>query len=221
MGNNMKQAVGITLPSTEIGLELYGLLVDGNGVTVSDAILESFVEFGKGYYTFVYSSFPDNFYGTLAVYEVGTNRFVGATEINPTPITALVFNNFAGGNRQRDIYIYRGETTNLTWLRNNRDEPTEVVFTIKHDMTDSVDDAMLVVSLTNGCERINGEPAQDASLATIQTDVNFIYVFMNSELTDMFDNHNGTQQYDIIQSTTQGNSIAGYGDCNVVLGGTI
>lgn len=214
------QAVGILLPLVNVGLSLYGKLLDRDNNQVGTDIVTGFTEHGNGNYTLVYDDFPDEFYGTLAFYNSADDLFLASTEINPVPVADLGFMAVNSQARQRDIVIYKGTTGNFVWKRNKKEDPIDIVFTIKYDMVDPVEDALLIVSLTNGCEYINGEPSTDASLASITNDTNFVYLVLSAELTDMYTNQLGRQEYDMLQDLPSGTYTVGFGDASIILGGT-
>lgn len=218
----MKQAIGLVLSSYKTGLSIYARVFDENGVQVGADIYDIFIEQGLGHYTHVYDGYPDDFYGTVSYYDVVDDTLLVSTEINPTSLSLEFIGGEDAGLRQRDILIYAGDTTNISWRSNTSSTATEIVLVIKYDMVDLVEDAMLVVSLTNGCETVLGQPSQDSSLATITFDSNFIYVIMKSELTVLFTSITGYQQYDLKHtSLLQGTKTKGIGNCSIVLGGSI
>ena len=94
------------------------------------------------------------------------------------------------------------------------------MFTIKFDMADNVEDAMLVASLTNGAETVLGSPTNDASLVVITHDDNFVFCNLKSELTQLFTSATGMQKYDIKVTDVNGINTVAYGNCNVVLSGS-
>lgn len=214
------QANSLLLQNTpsNLGLVLYAKLFDSSGVQVGEDITDSFVETGLGNYTLTYEGFPDYFTGTLAFYNSVGDVFLASTDINH-PVTPLVF---SGGDvqREKDIVIYRGNTTMFSWANSTFNNPDEILFIIKFDMVDPVEDAMLVASLTNGAEVVNGEPYNFGSDAIITFDDNFVYCTLEARLTALYSSVTGTQQYDVTNTDgVNGVRTIAYGNVSVILSG--
>ena len=217
-------SVSLLLPNDTayLNLTLYAVLFDESGNTV-DTITTGFTEYGKGNYTLVYDNFPDDFHGTLAFYNSLTDDFLASTEINAPPNIELsvspLFYSQSDVKREKSIYITKGDTIRLVYANSffSNDNITEIVFVIKFDMVDSDEDAMLIVSLTNGCEIVLGEPVLDASLATLYYDEHFVYCLLKAELTDLFSSVKGTQKYKVTVSDNTGVHTISYGNCKVTL----
>ncbi len=208
------QAIKVNASS---GLTLYANLFDNVGEQIGVNIYDDFIDLGNNTYTFVYDGFPNDFYGSCVFFNSFDDVIVDNVAVNPAVVPLLFSEPSIDSVRQKDILIYRGNITQLTWLIKGHTEPVEIVFTIKFDMLDDAADAMLVVSLTNGCETVLGVPANDASLAIITYDDNFVYCVLKAELTDMFSSVTGIQKYDVVIDDI---TIA-YGNCSVVIGGSV
>ena len=219
-----KQAIGITLYPSNVGLTLYARIYNSVGIKVGDDITSTFFEVGNGNYTLVCDQIPDDFHGTIAFYNSSNDELLASTELNPIfQIVSLPFTAITDDKtRQTDILMFAGDTTNITWYRKSHYDPSQIVFVIKQDNEDLLEDALLVVSYTDGCEVVLGVPSNDASLATLWIDKNFVYLTMKSELTMLYSSVLGSMQYDLkYTSEEQGTKTIGMGLVNVVLGGSV
>jgi len=76
--------ITLALGTSKTGLTLAAQLTDSSGVNTDSEIIAGFVEVGKGYYTWTYSSFADSFRGGIKFYSLGSPTDVLAfTTINP------------------------------------------------------------------------------------------------------------------------------------------